>query len=334
MVEKVEEVERTDRYRVVSQLIDEWLPVYHDWFSSEDVWRHITGQGVILSVQGKKDVAKKLETGVERKLLRRHGKKYKAIDKSTVKKSNPFTGARENLIKLRTPSMFGFNETINVSEGDVWVIAGESNQGKSTLAMNILGDNMDSFPCYFISTEMTESKFVKRFRTMSWHDPYKENGDLKYEWGFTDATNYEEMIDPDKINIIDWVGLPDKYYLIENTIRDMKAYLNKGIAVLVLQKKEGQDAPVGGEFAYRRADVCLTISRGLLKVLKVKDWNPPNPNYKMFAFGITDNECHFDNVREVVKCGSCKGYGKNFGKECSTCSGSGFRDKEDYLHDV
>ncbi len=321
--------ERPDRYSVISQLIDEWLPTYGDWFSSEDVWKHITGQGVILSQLGKKDVAVKLSRDATRGLLRRRGKKFKALDKSTVKKLNPFTEQRENIIKLKFPAGFGFTETVNVSEGDILVIAGESNQGKSTMAMNILGDNMENYPCFFISTEMTPSKFAKRFKTMYWHDPLKENGEPKFKYGFTEATNYEEIIDPDMVNIIDWVGLRDNYYQIENILQDMKAYLDKGIAVLVLQKKEGQDAPVGGEFAYRRADVCFTISKGLLKVLKVKDWNPPNPNYKTFAFNITEGECHFEDVREVIKCGICKGHGKNFGNDCSTCKGTGYKEKEE-----
>ncbi len=328
------EEEKSDRYKIISQLIDDWLPDYKDWFSSEDVWKHITGQGVMLSVQGKKYVAIKLSRDVAKGLLRRRGKKFKALDKSTVKKMNPLTEARDNKIELKFPTRFGFNETININEGDVIVIAGESNQGKSTLAMNILADNMDSLPVFFISTEMTPSKFAKRLATMTWVNPVREDDTPKFEYGFTDATNYEEIIEPDKINIIDWVGLRDNYYQIENIIQDMKAYLNKGIAVLVLQKKEGQDAPVGGEFAYRRADVCFTISKGLLKVLKVKDWNPPNPNYKTFAFKITDNECHFDNVHEVIKCEACKGYGKNFGKQCDKCQGTGWVDLDEYIYDV
>ncbi len=326
--------ERPDSYAEISQLLDEWIPYYGDWFSSEDAWRHITGQGVILSTQGKNNVAKRLRRDADRGLLRRRGKKFKALDKSTIKKMNPFKEARENKIALKFPTMFGFTESIIVSEGDVIVIAGESNQGKTTLAYNILADNMDNHEAFLISTEATASKFTDRFKTMYWVNPVKENGDLKFEYAFMDGTNYEEVIEPDKINIIDWVGLRGEYYLIENIIQDIKARLNKGIAVLVLQKKEGQDVPVGGEFAYRRADVCFAISKGLLKVIKVKSWNPPDPNYKMFKFNITEGECHFDNIREVIKCSKCRGYGKNFNKQCDVCSGSGLIDKEEFNHDV
>ena len=336
MVEEVDKVDnkRPDRYAVISQLLDEWIPTFGDWFSSEDSWRHITGQGVILSSQGKKDVAVKLARDADKGILRRRGKKFKAIDKSTIKISNPFNAKGTGKINLKFPAPFGFNDVININQGDVIVFGGESNQGKSTLAYNILGDNMDAYPCFLISTEATEIKFKKRFNTMTWVEPLKPNGDAKFQYAFMDGDNYDEVIEPDMINIIDWVGLRENYYNIENVIRDIKVRLNKGIAVLVLQKKEGQDTPVGGEFAYRRADVCFVISKGMLKVIKVKDWNPPNPNYKTFKFNITDNECHFENIREVIKCDKCKGFGKNFGKECQTCVGSGYRDKEDWAHDV
>ncbi len=319
--------ERQDRYKEISRRIDEWLPTYGDWFTSEDVWKHITGQGIVLSDLGKRDVAVKLWNEVKKYNLRRRGKRYKAIDKSTIKKLNPFEAPNENCIYLNWGA-FPFN--FIVSEGDVIVFAGESNQGKSTLAMNILTENYDKYDVLFISTEATAGKFRNRLMQTQGVSPL-DAGNLKFEFAtMFDGDNFSEVIEPDKINIIDWVGLRGNFYEIESVIIDIKSRLNKGIAVLVLQKKEGQNAPVGGEFAWRRADVCLLLAKGILQVKKVKTWNLSNPNGKFYAFEIPDGVCGFQNVREVVKCGKCRGTGKIHNKEgefeCYPCKGTGYID--------
>jgi len=315
---------RDDRYAIISQLIDEWYPTYGDWFTTEDVWRHITDQSIVLSVQGKKDIAIKLSREVDKGTLRRRGKKFKALDKSTIKRINPFDAPYENSVHLKWGA-FPFDRFV-VSEGDVIVLAGESNQGKSTLAMNLLTENCDEHKIFFVSTEATPGKFRNRLMQTPNVDPLKEQGKLKFEFAtMFEGDNYSEIIEPDKINIIDWIGLRGNFYEIENVIIDIKARLKKGIAILVLQKKEGQDAPVGGEFAWRRADVCLLISKGILQVKKVKDYVPPSPNGKLYAFEIPDSVCWFQNIREVVKCTKCHA-GRVKDGECFICDGTGYVD--------
>lgn len=317
-------VERPDRYKVISRLIDDFIPSYGDWFETETIWRHITDQHIILSADGKRDVRQKLASEVSKGTLRRRGKKYKAIDLSTIKKVNPFEVAKESYIKVNWPNGFPFSGIL-VSEGDCIVLAGESNQGKSTFAQCFLSENWDSLPCFYISTETTPSKFVRRLYDIPNAEPLKD-GEPKFQFATMDGDNYDEIIEPDLINIVDWVSLRGNYYEIENVIRDIKARLNRGIAVVVLQKKEGQDAPVGGEFAWRRADVCLLIQSGIVKVKKAKDFTPPNPNGKLFSFTIPDGVCGFANVTEVVKCVACRGNNKH----CTVCGGSGYEDVYNY----
>lgn len=324
-----------DKYKIISSLIEDWLPGYGDWFTREDVWRHITGQGVALTTEGKKNVAKFLGRETEKGAIRKRGKKYRYVDTSTVRFSNPFDCEDGDLVHILHPSShndgeltaFGFEDTINLHKGDAMVVSGESNEGKSTYVLNILADNMDYHKIRFISTEMTPSKFKGRVKVMDWVKPM--NGTMpKFEFGFMDGDNYEDVIDPDMVNIIDWVGLRGDFWVIQNIIGDMKARLRDGVVILVLQHKKGEDNPVGGEFAYRRADACLSISRGVLKVLKVKDYNQPNPNYRKFAFDINGAGCRFENIREVDDCPQCKGRKYYGGGKCSKCYGKGYVEKD------
>lgn len=330
-MEKVE-----DKYAIVSKFIGEWLPSHGDWFTTEDVWRHITGQGVILTVDGKRNVTKYLSVEIKKGTVRKRGKRYKYIDPDIVRYSNPWDADGEDDIKLKFPvshfrdeySEFGFDKLFNIHKGDAIVTGGKSNEGKTTLALNILADNMDEHKCRFISTEMTEAKFRKRMDKLDWAEPINGTGSLKFEFGMMDGDDYEDAIHPDKINIIDWVGLRGEFWQIENIIRDIKARLRNGIAILILQKKEGQDTPVGGEFALRRADVCLSIDAGVLKVLKAKDYNQPNPNYRRWAFEIVNKGSSFCNIREVEDCPQCRGRKYYGGGKCSKCYGKGYVEKD------
>lgn len=331
-VEKRENTKREDRYKTISLLLDDWLPTYGDWFEIEKVWAHITDQGIKLSVLGKKDVWKKLSAEVKNGIIKRRGKRYKFIDPSIVRYSDPWKADREDVIKLKFPishfvdeySEFGFDKMFNIHRGDAIVISGDSNEGKTTMACNLLVDNFDDFSIRFISTEMTEAKFSRRIDRMDWAKPLNGTGEPKFEFGFMEADDYEDAIHPDKINIIDWVGLRGDFWQIENIVRDMKSRLRKGMVIIVLQKKKGEDNPVGGEFAYRRADFCLSIGKGVLKVLKAKDWEKVDPNNKKFAFEIVNKGSCFSNIRELETCPQCKGHNP----KCSRCSGKGYVEKD------
>ena len=334
-MEDIEEIEGT--YATISALIDKWLPSYGDWFTREDVWRHITGQGIILSQQGKQNVWKKLDEEIRSGRIKRRGKRYKFVNPDIVKFTNPWQADGDDIIHLKFPishfgdeySEFGFDKKFNIHKGDVIIIGGESNEGKTTMAMNMLADNMDEHKCRFVSTETTDAKFRKRMDRMDWAECLNGDGTPKFEFGFLEEDDYEDIIASDKINFVDWVALRGDFWEIGNIIRAIKAILKKGggVAVLVLQKKVGQDDPVGGEFARRFADVALAISRGVLKVLKAKDWNPPNPNYKQYAFEIMNGGSSFCNIREVEDCPQCRGRKYYGGGKCSVCNAKGYKDK-------
>ncbi|KKM77605.1 hypothetical protein LCGC14_1368210 [marine sediment metagenome] len=332
-MEELEKVE--DKYQIISGLVGEWLPSHGDWFTTEDVWRHITGQGIILTVDGKRNVTKYLSEEIKKGTVRKRGKRYRYIDPDIVRYSNPWEADKEDIIKLKFPvshfgdeySEFGFDELFNIHKGDGIVVGGESNEGKTTLVTNIVADNMDDMDVRFVSTEMTDAKLRQRIDRMDWVEPLNGAGKPKFEFGFMEGDDYEDAIHPDKINIIDWIGLRGEFWQIENIIRDMKSRLRDGIVIIVLQKKQGEDNPLGGEFAYRRADVCLSISRGVLKVLKAKDYNQPNPNYKKWAFEIANKGSCFCNIREVEDCPQCRGKKYWGGIKCKRCYGKGFIEK-------
>jgi len=241
-------------------------------------------------------------------------------------------------------STFGIEDLVEVFPGDLILVTGVSNFGKTAIVLNILAENLELFVSspLLMGSEYTAAdgkispKFKRRLGKMDWVQWLSGNGEPRFTLLPVD-TDYEDYIRQDALNAVDWVSLPGEYYLIDRVMKSIKDKVGYGIGALVLQKSRTSEFGEGGERVERYADVHLRIDpfgdESLLTIGKVKA-PKSKATGRMWAFKIVDYGANLSNIREVVKCDSCKGFGKNFGKVCSTCSGIGYRDKEDWLHDV
>lgn len=226
-------------------------------------------------------------------------------------------------------SHFGFDGHVVLSPGDVVVVAGGSNFGKTTFALNLLWDNMDSYPCTLMGNEYAPAKFKRRVANMTWANPLTEDGKPKFEL-IERRERWQDIIRPDNLNIIDWINLGDNFYQIGKIIEGIQTPLRNGVAVVVLQKSEGKELGMGGGFSEHLASLYLSIDYQRLTVVKCKEFNGGfNPNKHTYAFNIVDAGTKFDRIREVIKCKTCYGTGKYKSGECETCEGIGWMDKSE-----
>lgn len=236
---------------------------------------------------------------------------------------------------------FGLEDLIEIFSGDMILITGQSNYGKSCLALSILGENVDLLPCILMGTELTTSKLEithklkRRLRRMEWARWIDDKGKPKFDI-LPVGVDYEEYIRRDYLNVIDWISLPGEYYLIDSVTKTMKDRVGKGILVPVIQKNKEAEFGEGGERTIRYADVELKIDRfgqfeSLLTIGKVKSPIGKSPVGKKFAFEIANYGANLQNIREVERCLKCWGKGKvRVGQEyqrCPSCKGLKYIDK-------
>ncbi len=236
-----------------------------------------------------------------------------------------------------------FAEDIVIREGDLVEIGGQSNYGKTTLALHFCGENIKYIPVLMGNEYTTRvgdtdeyeptPRFLNRLDNMDWVQ--WANGD-----GIDNFTllpvkeDYAEHIVKDRINIIDWINLDaSKLYGISKVEEDIKAELGRGIGIIVLQKGEG-DMARGGQFTKDFIDCELLIDKftdheSMLTIGKVKEYTRPVMGRK-FAFGIFKG-VKITNFREIVRCNIC--YGKGWKKSgntsipCEDCNKTGYIDK-------
>lgn len=201
------------------------------------------------------------------------------IDYLNVNLSNP--------VDLKWP--FGLEYWVDIYPGNVIVVAGAANAGKTAFMLNVVRQNMFKHRIEYFSSEMGPEEFHLRLRKF-------EDIEL-HEWKFhprVKASNFADVIVPDAVNIIDYLEITKDFYEVGGEIKAIFDNLNKGIAIIALQKKSGTDIARGGEFTLEKPRLYLSIDSGKLKIVKGKNWAVPesNPNGKEFNFKLV-NGCKF-----------------------------------------
>lgn len=253
---------------------------------------------------------------------------------------------KEGVLNIKFPksyiddSSFNLENLVEISQGDLILITGETNYGKTAIALSMLGENLDLLSdSLLMGNEYTSSnghispKLKRRLRRMNWVDWIKD-GKPRFKLLPVEA-DYEDYIELDILTVIDWISLPGEYYLIDRVMKTMKNGVGQGLLVAVLQKNKNAEFAEGGQRSERHADLVLKVDRfgdneSLLTIGKVKSAKS-RATGRMFAFTITDYGANLEHIREVVKCSKCwgKGYtgsGDNR-KRCPFCLGLRYVDK-------
>jgi len=192
--------------------------------------------------------------------------------------------ADENPLGIRLP--LGLDEMVNLYNGDIFIIAGESNAGKSAMCLNLVELNMDEWECQYLSSELNGAKLKKRISLFDtpmelWRMPAYDRHD-----------NYHDALLPNAINVVDFLMVTDDFWKVGTQIKEVHFALRKtgGIAVIALQKDPNKEFGRGGDITRELASLYITLSQpGRAKIIKLKDWRvESNPNQKVCDYKLVN----------------------------------------------
>lgn len=168
----------------------------------------------------------------------------------------------------------GVHEYVTLYKKSLVVLAGEPNAGKTAFLLNTAWKNLDQHPNYF-SSEMGAAELQIRLKKFP-HDLHKWK-DVNF---YAKASDFPKVIDPNGLNIIDYLEVSKDFYEIGGLLTDIFNALDKGVAVVAIQKPAGRDVGVGGARTLDKARLYLSIAPGILKIVKGKIWRDEciNPN--------------------------------------------------------
>lgn len=181
------------------------------------------------------------------------------------------------------PVQFPLNihQLVKLYPGNIAILAGASNTGKTTFMLELIRLNQKRHKILYMNSEMGASELKLRLEMFHEVCPISQ-------WKFQAierSDKFADVIDPDGFNVIDFMEIYDEFWKLGGWIRDVHKKLNKGIAVIAIQKQSSsknnqKDFGRGGELTIEKPRLYLAMDRGRIKIVKAKIWRDHgrNPN--------------------------------------------------------
>lgn len=269
-------------YRKVSIRVEEWLELHpEEWFAFDDIAKFYNWRERETRIA----LSKKLyyETKKKPPRLKKRNRFYQVIDLEyeimNFKHMNP-----SGFFDIKYP--FGLEEYVKTPRRSLVVIGGSPQAGKTAFAHNIIALNQGKHRIVLFDSENSEAEINDR---LSKHDGYMNwANDLVR----SRSADFEDVIEPDALNIIDYLEVPENIWEIRTVLRNIREKLNQGIAVVLLQKPEGRDLPYGKDWAKQLPRIVVAMEGGILKILKGKSWaqKDVNPDGLRWSFKLVQGE--------------------------------------------
>jgi hypothetical protein len=199
---------------------------------------------------------------------------------------------------------FELDNLVDIMQGNIVLVSGEFNAGKTCFSMNVLLSNRNRMPIRFISSEMKVSELKKWFR---------KSGISKELW-YPDENctyvalknNLPTLLLPDALNIIDYLEFRDGDYTQGAEImRQIHDRLNTGIAVVCNQQKMGARLPRSGDLILEKPRLAITLRKietenddvlGFAEIIKAKSVKLGKMDGKRLKYEIIKDGTHFKTV--------------------------------------
>ena len=183
---------------------------------------------------------------------------------------------------------FGLENLVDIPPKGIVVVAGTKDAGKTVFALNAVAKNMNQMPTYYFSSEMGEFALKKRLKNFEWPlDTWKFKAK---EW----TANFADVIVPDAFNVVDYLEITDKFWLVAEEIRQIFDKLTTGVAMICLQKAPGAELARGQGFSIEKAHMYLSLEVGkkgqpeTLTIISGKFWHQEgvNPRGQIIKYKI------------------------------------------------
>jgi len=251
-------------------------------FLTSDVYNRLQ----VTSRQDRKNIVTALLRLKDRGIIERTGTRdgcYRRID--TEADDIDFVNVADNGLDVKWP--FAIERFVKILPKNIVVIAGSPNAGKTAFLLNLINLNQQKHKIIYFSSEMG---------ALELHNRLAKFGFPLDSWNFRAverSSNFADVIDPDAINIIDFLELHADFWQVGGMIKNIYDKIKTGLAVIALQKNPGTDFGLGGQRSVEKARLYLSMDQNKLSIQKAKNWaSTENPNNMTVRFKLIDG-CRF-----------------------------------------
>ena len=189
---------------------------------------------------------------------------------------------------------FNLEEKVKILPKNIIIVGGTPDSGKTGFCLNVASMNRNTQNIFYFISEMGLDEYQGRVDPMGidreeWHSKITT---------IERSSNFQDVIRPDGLNIIDFLELSgDDYLKVGEHIRRIWEKLTTGVCFIAIQKRYGTDLPQGGISAIEKARLVLSFDRGVVKIVKAKNWRDgrSNPNGLEMEFKLVDGWKFIEN---------------------------------------
>jgi hypothetical protein len=247
----------------LAKRIEDWVKDSSGWFSYDDIDKEF-GIHADNNKLNRRVIIKRLkDLGIVEQHIK-NNKLYRYINTS-VRLIDFKSGNKVTPIQLKYP--FGIEYYFNTYPGNIIVVAGSPDAGKTAFLLNLIRMNQYDFSIYYQSSEMGRDELQNRLMNF-------EGIDLQ-DWNFTAeerSSNFADVIHPNCVNIIDYMELSGDFYMVADYLRQIHDKLGGGIAIVALQKDPKAPQGRGGTFGLEKPRLYLNMDSGQILIRKAKNW--------------------------------------------------------------
>ena len=263
----------------ISKAVEEFALSTSGWFIGRDLYQplKLANQNDHLACQ------QKLRRLADKGVLERHKTRnacYRLVeDECDEIKWWEATG---DIVDVKFP--FGEERLVKIFPGNIIVIAGSNQAGKSAYMLDFIRLNLEKHDIHMFNSEAGMSELSERINKIDDVDLEEWQSKLTI-WERSD--NFASVIKPNGINIIDFLEMHDNFFLVGGHIKDIHDKLENGIAIIALHKNFGQEYGLGGQRSAEKSRLYLSVDYGQVKIVKAKNWvGVDNPNGYVAKFRL------------------------------------------------
>jgi len=245
--------------------LQDWVNQAPGWFSVNDIAHRIDERLL---------VTEKFEKLVKIGFIERHGNRrgcYRKKESDLIEMD--YINADDSPVDIWLP--FDISDLVEIYDGNLIMIAGAKDSGKSTLCFNIIKENHHRMDIHYFNSEMGAGELKKRLSNFP--DIALDQWNFK---AYERAGDFEDVIFPGlgNLNIIDFLEIHDEFYVIGKKLKAIHDRLQGAVAIVCLQKNPGQDTGLGGWRSMEVTRLALALDYERVKITVGKNRRDPAKN--------------------------------------------------------
>lgn len=178
----------------------------------------------------------------------------------------------EDTVPVELP--FKLDTVVCLYSKNVIIVAGEKDAGKTAFAINAAFLNRNIMPVTYFNSEMGREELLNRLKNWP-QDHYPLTEWKKIRW-IERAHRFEDLIDANGFNLIDFLEVGAEAFTVSEDIRRCFDKLEKGLLLIVMQKRSYKEYAVGGEATLEKARLAINLEhrdgKNICKITVAKNW--------------------------------------------------------------